>query len=268
MSLRQQLLENPSLIVDKNIFYQKNVVRNSVFALKYVALRKKEQRMYNDTVVQELPEIPDNHPMSEEWQVRKISMKKLVQYLKARENCKTILELGCGNGWLSNNLAANLPAAEICGLDINEIELLQASDVFSKRTNLSLLFADIFSVEFGPLNFDTIVAASCVQYFPDLQKLIDRLLGLLTPSGEIHIVDSPVYRTTKQINAAQKRSRDHFISMGFPEMADWYFHHDVKEISTFKHRFLTTPHSLMSSVKKTLLNVHSATFPWIAIEQV
>jgi len=266
MSLRQRLLENPSLVVDKNIFYQKNVVRNSVFAVKYIALRNKEERVYSDKVVRELPEIPDNHPLSKEWQIRKVSMEKLLQHLKTRENCKTILELGCGNGWLSNQLAANLQA-EICGMDINDVELSQASDVFSNRTNLSFLFADVFSVQFGPRLFDTIIAASCVQYFPDLQKLINRLLGLLAPSGEIHIIDSPVYRTTKEINAAQKRSRDHFISLGFPEMADWYFHHNVKEISTFKHRFLTTPHSLISVVKRRLLNAHSSPFPWIVIEE-
>lgn len=266
MSLRQQLINNPSLISDKDIFYQKNVVRNSVFAVKYIALRNKEERVYSDKIVQELPQIPDNHPLSKEWQVRRISMEKLLQYLTARGNCKTILELGCGNGWLSNKLAATLQA-EICGMDINDVELSQASDVFSKRTNLSFLFADIFSVEMGPPIFDTIIAASCVQYFPDLRKLINRLLELLAPSGEIHIVDSPVYRTAKEISAAQKRSRDHFISMGFPEMADWYFHHNVKEISTFKHRFLTTPHSLVSIVKRKLFNIHSAPFPWIVIEQ-
>jgi ubiquinone/menaquinone biosynthesis C-methylase UbiE len=192
-------------------------------------------------------------------------MEKLLQHLKTRENCKTILELGCGNGWLSSHLAANLQA-EICGMDINDVELSQASDVFSNHTNLSFLFADVFSVELGPRLFDTIIAASCVQYFPDLQKLINRLLELLAPSGEIHIIDSPLYRTTKEINAAQERSRDHFISLGFPEMADWYFHHNVKEISTFKHRFLTTPHSLISMVKRRILNVHSSPFPWIVIE--
>ncbi len=266
MSLRQQLLGNPSLIVDKNIFYQKNVIRNSVFAVKYIALRNKEERVYSDKVVQDLPEITENHPLSKEWQIRKNSMNNLLHHLAARENCKTILELGCGNGWLSNKLAVNLPA-EICGMDINDVELLQASDVFSKRANLSFLFADIFTVELGPPIFDTVIAASCVQYFPDLQKLIKRLLELLAPSGEIHIVDSPVYRNRKEIDAAQKRSREHFISMGFPEMSDWYFHHDVKEIGTFKHRFLTTPHSLMSIVKRKLLNVQSAPFPWIVIEQ-
>jgi SAM-dependent methyltransferase len=266
MSLRQQLLENASLTGDKNIFYQKNVVRNSVSAVKYNALRNKEQRVYSDNVVKELPEIPDNHPLSKEWQVRKKSMENLIHYLRARDNCKTILDLGCGNGWLSNKLAANLQA-EICGMDINDVELSQGSDVFSERTNLSFLFADVFSVELGPPIFDTIIAASLVQYFPDLMKLINRLLELLAPFGEIHIVDSPVYRTAKEINAAQKRSREHFISMGFPEMADWYFHHGVKEISTFKHRFLTTPHSLMSIAKRTLFDVHSAPFPWIVIEQ-
>jgi cyclopropane fatty-acyl-phospholipid synthase-like methyltransferase len=267
MSLRQLLLKNPSLIVDKNIFYQKNVVRNSVFAVKYIALRNKEERVYSDKIVQELPEIPDNHPLSKEWQVRKISMEKLLQHLKARENCKTILELGCGNGWLSNKLAANLQA-EICGMDINDVELSQASDVFSKRTNLSFLFADVFSVEIEAPIFDTIIAASCVQYFPDLRKLINRLLELLVPSGEIHIVDSPVYRTTNEINAAQKRSRDHFISMGFPEMADWYFHHSMDEIGIFNYKILENPNTIASVIKRRIFKASHPAFPWILIKAI
>ena len=99
------------------------------------------------------------------------------------------------------------------------------------------------------LFFDTIIAASCVQYFPDLRKLINRLLELLAPSGEIHIIDSPIYRTTNEINAAQKRSRDHFISMGFPEMAEWYFHHSMGEIGNFNHKILVNPNSIFFEVQ-------------------
>lgn len=264
MSLRQKLLENPTLTVDKNIFYQKNVVRNSVFAVKYIALRNKEQRVYNDTIVKELPEISDNHPLSKEWLIRKNTMSSLIHYLKAKQNCKTILELGCGNGWLSHNLAVNLQA-EVCGMDINEVELSQASDVFSNCSNLSFLFADIFSVEFGQPTFDTIIAASCVQYFPDLRKLINRLQELLMPSGEIHIVDSPVYSTTNEINAAQQRSREHFIELGFPEMTDWYFHHSMDEIGNFKHKIIVNPNSILSKVKRKILNIPYPLFPWIVI---
>src|SRR5690242_8456146 len=121
MGLHHQLLQNPSLSFDGNVFYQKGLNRSTPFEEDYLEIREKENRIYADDVVQVLPAVRADHPLANEWAARKASLKKVIEILRQR-NHGSILELGCGNGWLSNNLAVSLKT-EICGLDINETEL-------------------------------------------------------------------------------------------------------------------------------------------------
>lgn len=265
MLLRNQLLENPSLEFHNNIFYQKNFPRNNEFEQVYLKVREREDRIYADDVVKSLPEFDPGHPNGKEWQMRKSTLHELVKYLR-ESGARSLLELGCGNGWLAHNLATTLKI-EICAVDINEMELLQGAQVFGKRKNLCFVYADIFSNTLKIQKFDVIVLGSSIQYFRDLKILISKLMTLLDPSGGIYIIDSPFYSSTTEANAAKKRSQDHFNSLGFPEMAQQYFHHTFDELSNFKYKQLYNPRSFVSLFKRKLLNLTLSIFPIICISQ-
>src|SRR6185369_492378 len=104
-----------------------------------------EQRVYSDDVVRNLPDFSEQSTLKKEWDIRKITVRKLIKYLEKKNEKLSILELGCGNGWLSHQLAASLNA-EVFGVDVNETELLQGARIFKDDQNLSFLCADIFSV--------------------------------------------------------------------------------------------------------------------------
>ncbi|HET6768518.1 MAG TPA: hypothetical protein VFH08_14000, partial [Chitinophagaceae bacterium] len=70
-------------------------------------LRKKEQRLYTDGEVRNLPQVPVTHLHFKEWLVRKRSCDRLIKYLDKKNKRLHILEIGCGNGWLSAQLAKN-----------------------------------------------------------------------------------------------------------------------------------------------------------------
>ncbi len=53
-----------------------------------------------------------------------------------------ILELGCGNGWLSHLLSQSLQR-DVCGIDVNRTELTQAARMFGHDQRLSFIAADI-----------------------------------------------------------------------------------------------------------------------------
>ena len=82
------------------------------FEEQYLSLRQKEGRLYSDTELFNLPEIPRDHLHYAEWQIRKESAKRLRNYFEKRSSLIKILEIGCGNGWLSHQLA------EISGSEI------------------------------------------------------------------------------------------------------------------------------------------------------
>ena len=264
MTLRNILLNNPSFTFEKNIFYQKEW-GNDLFEKEYIDLRRRESRVYSDDVVRNLPDLEEPGSLNVEWLIRKVTVKNLVRYFKKKKDKLMILELGCGNGWLAHQLASSLNA-EILGLDINETELLQGAALFKNLQNLSFMRADVFTAAIKKETFDVILLASSLQYFPNLMELIQRLLELLKPSGEIHIVDSPIYASTVESREAKNRSHKYFRAKGVPAMANNYFHHTLPELKSFKHRILFNPNSLISIFKRKTLRIPQSIFPWILIK--
>lgn len=238
----------------------KNIVTGE-FEKVYTDLRKKEGRMYTDEEVARLPVIARSHMHFKEWQMRKQSCDRLVKYLEKKNEAGRpfkLLEAGCGNGWLSHQLAV-IPGITVIGSDINFVELQQAGRVFSEILNLHFIYGNIEADLFGEKQFDAVIFAASIQYFPDLASTINKALRLLKPGGEIHVLDSPFY-AVRERRAAKQRSVIYYESIGFPEMAEAYFHHCIEELAGFDHKFLYDPDSLYH---KLLPNKNI--FPWIRI---
>lgn len=229
----------------------------------YLSVREKEGRLYSDDVVAQLPSISTAHPLAKEWRARSASAARLTRYLSQRPKPLSILDLGCGNGWLSNLLRRSGHC--VIGLDQNRYELKQAARVFSQQAGLSFLEADVFAAPFVAETFDVILLASVVQYFHDLTVLLSVLLRYLKRQGEIHIIDSPLYSDAERDHAAN-RSFQYYASLGFPQMAEHYFHHGPSDLRGFRPKTLYQGHPLTLRINQLLGRVDSP-FPWIMIEK-
>lgn len=230
------------------------------FEKVYLQLREKEGRVYTDEEVAMLPDIAETHRHSGEWKMRKESSRRLVNYLEKKPKALKILEIGCGNGWLSHQLA-DIDKSMVIGADINFSEIQQAAKVFHNKSNLHFIYNDIASGVFEENHFDVIVFAASIQYFPSLTEIIRESLKLLKPGGEIHIIDSHFYQLS-ELGAAKQRSLLYFEAAGFPQMVNWYFHHSHDELEQFNYSILYDPNSLFN---KFLLNKNP--FPWICIKK-
>ena len=233
---------------------------DNLFEEKYINARRKEHRLFEDWEVQYLPIVSKMHPHHKEWSVRKRSCQRLIKHLEAQKRSLQILEIGCGNGWLSQQLST-IPGSKVIGSDINLMELQQAVRVFCKNSKLKFVYGDIRSGMLDDMNFDVIIFASSIQYFPTLEEILFVSLSHLNPNGEIHILDSPIYRE-QQIESAKYRSREYFTSIGSPEMSNFYFHHSYGQLSPFNYKLLTNPNSLAN---RLFLKIP---FPWICIRNV
>lgn len=259
MTLRNSFLQSPAFTFHNNIFYQKDLSRSNAFEKAYLSLREKENRIYPDELVSVLPEIYAHHPLKKEWMMRKSTIQPLILYLN-KKNRPKILELGCGNGWLANHLAT-IPNSEVIGMDINETELIQGVRVFKETENLLFVYADILKISL-PHAFDYIILSSSVQYFSDMETLFDKLLNLLASDGEIHVIDSPVYRKS-DVAAANKRSEEYFARLGFPQMKQHYYHHVWQMFESFHPEVLYNPDTLLNKMKRKFFI--GSPFPWIKI---
>lgn len=230
-----------------------------IFSECYIALREKEGRIYTDEEVKKLPSINASHPHYKEWVIRKRSAAKLLRYLKRKRSALDFLEVGCGNGWLANHLSA-IRKGNVTGLDINSVELEQAKRVFGKIPDLYFINGDLRSSVLTDMNFDVIVFAASIQYFPSLKEILNVAMQHLTLQGEIHIIDTRFYQRG-EIPLAKHQTSEYYNSLGFPEMAYHYFHHCINDLENFQHKMLYNPSSLLNK-----FSLIKNPFPWIVIK--
>lgn len=182
--------------------------------------------LYTDREVAQLPYLIARHPRSLDWTGRIASADRLLRYLSTYKKAAGILEIGCGNGWLSRRLA-DVPGSRVIGLDPNLGELRQAARVFRKQRNLKFIYGELYSDVLKELSFDIIIVAATIQYFSSLPELIQDALGYLRPHGELHILDSPMLRD---------------------------------QLKPFRHRILYNPQSFWNKIRRS-----DTIHPWVCI---
>jgi ubiquinone/menaquinone biosynthesis C-methylase UbiE len=223
----------------------------------YIEVRRREKRVLPDSEVMFLPDIDASHIYFDEWKIRKRSSKRLTAYLQKKNKPLKILEIGCGNGWLSSKCAA-IAGSEVTGIDVNDEEITQARRLF-KKDNLEFRCDSFHPKKFSGEKFDIILFAASIQYFPSLKTILNNALSCLAEKGEIHILDSHFYKSS-EIKSAAMRTKDYYSVLGYPEMAAYYFHYSLDELDEFDYKVLTNPRSAYNTFAK------KEPFYWIAIK--
>lgn len=231
--------------------------KRDAFTEQYIALRRKEQRLYSDDEVRKLPSVSILHPHYKEWVSRKRSCNRLLKHLSRLNMPLRILETGCGNGWLSHQLST-IKKTTVTGYDINQLELYQARKVFGDRANLQFTSKDPF---IETAKYDVIIFAASIQYFESLAEIVSKAMYRLQPGGAIHIIDTHFYQPA-EVPAAQKRTEDYFASIGFGSMSANYFHHSLEDLKSFDYRILYSPRSFWNRLLQ-----RKDPFYWVCIKK-
>ena len=205
----KQILNSIKLNKIDNIYYLSDPDRFVEQEELYLEVRKKEGRLYSKEEIEQFPSIRKDHRMFQEWKLRTLTINRFIQYIEIK-SINTALDLGCGNGWASNLISKKINC-NILALDINKFELKQGAAIFSQNKYLNFIYGDIFDHIIQPNSLDIILLNAAIQYFPHIQKLIDYLLSLITPKGEIHILDTMFYTKQRYLNARQ-RTKKYYLS--------------------------------------------------------
>ena len=186
----------------------------------YAAVRASERRLLSDDQVRELPSARDLWN-AREWAIRARSMVRLKNVLKSQGTGLQVLEVGCGNGWLSGNLQRD--GHHVLGLDPFTEEVEQAARVFPQGPAFAL--GDLLSTTIPVAVFDSVLFPASIQYFKDPVAAITKARMHLKPGGTIHVLDSVIYASEREAHQANMRSSIYFSGIGVPKMASHYYGH-------------------------------------------
>lgn len=100
---------------------------------------------------------------------------------------KTILDVGCGNGWLAKAMVDD--QTTVLSMDIssrNPVETLKRHP----HSRHEALIADVFHLPIAENSLDYVVASEIMEHVPDPELFIQKLLFVLKPGGKL-IITTP-----------------------------------------------------------------------------
>ena len=231
------------------------------FISVYHHFLEKSHRFYSDAQVKELPRPFAYNVHKKEWEQRGKSLKRFIKYLKKRKHPLRILELGCGMGWFANNLS-RLEHCTVVGMDISQKDIAQAQRVF-ERENLSFVQGDIFENDLEENSFDMVVLNKVMHHFGNLRQLLEKCQSYLDGEGEIHIIDTPVYKHS-DLDESVAEQELHYQGLKSESMMDYHYFHTLDDFYPFPYDFMYKP-SKMGLKLKDRMKVADAPYPWIRI---
>lgn len=163
------------------------------FISDYEAVRRFEGRFSPDSsYYRALPFKDTSGKFSADWKIRAASFRALQKILTAES---TVLDVGAGNGWLSNRLS--LIGYTVCAVDL----LLNPEDGLGVWTHYQSQFAKVQS-EFVKLPFpdwsvSAVIFNASFHYSENYEETLDESLRVLLTNGKIIIMDSPVYHSAE-----------------------------------------------------------------------
>lgn len=113
---------------------------------------------------------------------------------------KTILDAGCGTGYISKILIDNYKPKNVYGIDISP-EMLKIAKQIKKENkikNLYLKEEDITNTSRKENSIDFIIASFSLGYIKDLNKVFKEFNRVLKKGGKIVFAEN-IYKTTKNI---------------------------------------------------------------------
>jgi len=122
-----------------------------------------------------------NNPFFDFW--RRQSAKKLLRHV--RETSGRVLELGCGKGTTTIQIAKMLPNAKIIATDFDEGQVALAKEHASKRIKVTQ--ADASKLKFKSNTFSAVFAFLTYHHVEDWRKALKESFRVLKPNGDLYV---------------------------------------------------------------------------------
>ena len=137
--------------------------------------------------------------------LHKLLLNPIFTYQKTKVN--SIIEFGCGTGWLCNTIARYYKKKDITAIDFTSKALLVAKQVSSKlNININYKEADIFDYS-DKRKYDLVVSTGVLHHTKDCRKALDHISKFVDSGGHIYIGLYHLYSRTPMLNFLQSKCR-------------------------------------------------------------
>jgi arsenite methyltransferase len=99
-----------------------------------------------------------------------------------------VLDLGCGTGWLSRQIAAQVPRGSLVGIDVSNEMIEQAKRASAQSPNLTFRIGTADQIPWESAFFTQAISVESAYYWPDPASGLRELFRVLRPGGSAWIL--------------------------------------------------------------------------------
>jgi ubiquinone/menaquinone biosynthesis C-methylase UbiE len=100
-----------------------------------------------------------------------------------------ILEIGCGEGWASRELASRVPEGLVVALDISDEMIHKARAQSAGCENLLLVWGEAQSIPWQERFFSQAVCVEAFYYFESPETVLAEIYRVLSPGGSLWVLN-------------------------------------------------------------------------------
>ena len=113
----------------------------------------------------------------------------LLEFLQAESR---LLDVGCGPGSITLDLARRVSSGEVIGVERSETAIIAAQDLAFEQgiTNASFLLGDVYALDFPDDSFDVVHAHQVLQHLSDPVAALREMGRVCRPGGVVAVRDA------------------------------------------------------------------------------
>jgi ubiquinone/menaquinone biosynthesis C-methylase UbiE/GNAT superfamily N-acetyltransferase len=101
-----------------------------------------------------------------------------------------LLDVGCGPGTITVDLATRVAPGEVVGIDASEVVIADAEASAGAPGNLRFAVGDVYALDFADASFDVVHAHQVLQHLTDPVAALREMRRVLRPGGTLAVRDS------------------------------------------------------------------------------
>ena len=101
---------------------------------------------------------------------------------------ETILDVGCGGGWLVRELASRVPQGRAVGMDLSDEMLARARRNPANVRNAEFIVGSVDTIPRPDATFDKVISIESSYYWPDPAAGVREIFRVLRPGGSAWIL--------------------------------------------------------------------------------